>query len=140
MRRKTVFERRARYNNPCYTIYTGTMYNFFIISTSRMEEEPYLSEINNRHASKLDEWGWLEYGEYRLSLLLSTIPELDRSRSWFHLDLQVDLFVVIQFEFSKGSKGRGSFGSVFKRRVCFSTVRVKMSEISFLEFIKRLNL
>lgn len=28
-----------------------------------MEEEPYLSEINNRHASKLDEWGWLEHGE-----------------------------------------------------------------------------
>lgn len=26
--RKTVFERRARYNNPCYTIYTGAMYNF----------------------------------------------------------------------------------------------------------------
>lgn len=39
-----------------------------------MEEEPYLPEINNRHASKLDEWGWLEHGEYRLSLLLSTIP------------------------------------------------------------------
>lgn len=69
-----------------------------------MEEEPYLSEINNRHASKLDEWGWLEHGEYRLSLLLSTIPELDRSRSWFHLDLQVDLFVVIQFDFPKDPK------------------------------------
>lgn len=57
-----------------------------------MEEEPYLSEINNRHASKLDEWGWLEHGEYRLSLLLSTIPDIVDGPGF---DLQVDLFVVV---------------------------------------------
>lgn len=109
MRRKTVFERRARYNNPCYTIYTGTMYNFFIISTSRMEEEPYLSEINKSSRVETRRMGMARtrrVSTFVVAFNDSRIGSLTVLVSPHHL--QVDLFVVIQFEFSSDPKEDGS--------------------------------
>lgn len=85
------------------------MYNFFIISTSRMEEEPYLSEINKSSRVETRRMGMartrrvstfvVAFNDSRIgSLTVLVSPR----------DLQMDLFVVIQFQFSSDPKEDGS--------------------------------
>lgn len=85
------------------------MYNFFIISTSRMEEEPYLSEINKSSRVETRRMGMARtrrVSTFVVAFNDSRIGSLTVLVSPHHL--QVDLFVVIQFEFSSDPKEDGS--------------------------------